>query len=120
MTPPVGINNKKYDSSCVAILMINKYFMSMPLYRQENLQKYLGVPIPSSTQWELMAEHETTLGKLYNAFIYDAAQAKGISFDDTKAVVLEQIAVNKVVKNKKEKKGCYTTGFVSAHDDHLS
>ena len=100
--------------------MINKYFMSMPLYRQENLQKYLGIPMPSSTQWELMAEHKETLGKLYNAFLYDAAQAKGISFDDTKAVILEQLANNKIAESKSDKKACYTSGFVSAHEDHLS
>ncbi|MDA7949810.1 MAG: IS66 family transposase, partial [Hyphomicrobiaceae bacterium] len=117
---PAGVGDKKYDTSFVAMLMINKYFMSVPFYRQENLQRYLGIPLPSSTQWELMAGSEKTLAKLYDAFIDDAAQAKGISFDDTKARVLEQIATDKKAAHKKDKKACYTTGFVSAHDDHLS
>lgn len=117
---PKGVGDKKYDTSFVAMLMINKYFMSVPLYRQENLQRYLGIPLPSSTQWELMAAYEKTLAQLYDAFIDDAAQAKGISFDDTKARILEQIAANKASTHRKDKKACYTTGFVSAHEDHLS
>ena len=71
--------------------------MSIPLYRQENLQSYLGVPLPASTQWELMAEQEDVLKALYHAFEYDGAQARGISIDDTKARILEQIAKNSVL-----------------------
>ena len=51
---PEGISNKKYDENFVAMLMINKYFISVPFYRQDRLQNYLGVPLPSSTQWDLM------------------------------------------------------------------
>jgi transposase len=32
--------------------MINKYFMSVPLYRQDRLQNHLGIPLPASTQWD--------------------------------------------------------------------
>lgn len=117
---PEGVSDKKYDEACIAMLMINKYFMSMPLFRQENLQRYLGVPLSDSTQWELIASYSDMLETLYDAFLYDAAQAKGISFDDTKATVLEQLATNKAAAHKGEKKACYTTGFVSAHDNHLS
>jgi transposase len=100
--------------------MIHKYFMSVPLYRQETLQDYLGVPLPSSTQWELMAAQEDVLKSLYHAFEYDAAQGKGIAIDDTKARILEQMAKNKKAKKKKDKASCYTTGIVSAHDDHMT
>ena len=40
---PKGVSDKKYDANFVAILMINKYFMSVPLYRQDRLQNHLGV-----------------------------------------------------------------------------
>ncbi len=117
---PEGISPHKYDESCVALLMINRYFMSVPMYRQAGLQAYLGVPMPSSTQWDLFRRHESMLEALYEAFLYDAAQAKGIGIDDTRAVVLEQLAHNQQAVDNKLKKACYTTGFVSAHDDHLS
>ena len=117
---PEGVEDTKYTNSLIAMLMIHKYFMSVPLYRQEVLQNYLGVPLPASTQWDLMAAHEDVLKKLYHAFEYDAAQGKGLSIDDTKARILEQIAKNKVAEKKSDKAGCYTTGIVSVHDDHMS
>jgi transposase len=117
---PEGVEDVKYTTSLIAMLMINKYFMSIPLYRQENLQSYLGVPLPASTQWELMAQHEDVLKVLYHAFEYDGAQARGISIDDTKARILEQIAKNKKAQKKSDKASCFTTGIVCAHDDHMS
>ena len=117
---PEGVEEVKYTMSFIAMLMINKYFMSVPLYRQETLQNYLGVPLPASTQWELMAEQEDVLEALYHAFEQDAANGKGIAIDDTKAKILEQIAMNKKVEKKSDKKSCYTTGIVNVHDDHMS
>lgn len=117
---PEGVEEVKYTTSLIAMLMIHKYFMSVPLYRQETLQNYLGVPLPASTQWELMAAQEEVLSALYRAFEYDAAQGKGISIDDTKARILEQIAHNKKAQKKADKASCYTTGIVSAHEDHIS
>jgi transposase len=117
---PDGIEDVKYTVSLIAMLMIHKYFMSVPLYRQEQLQSYLGVPLPASTQWELMASQGDVLEALYHAFEYDAAQGKGIAIDDTKARILEQMAKNKKAEKKKDKASCYTTGIVSAHDDHMT
>lgn len=117
---PEGVEDVKYTTSLIAMLMIHKYFMSVPLYRQATLQHYLGVPLPASTQWELMAAQEEVLSALYQAFEYDAAQGRGISIDDTKARILEQIAHNKKAEKKADKASCYTTGIVSAHEDHMS
>jgi transposase len=117
---PEGVEDVKYTIALIAMLMIHKYFMSVPLYRQETLQNYLGVPLPASTQWELMAAQEEVLEALYHAFERDAAQGKGISIDDTKARILEQIAKNKKAQKKADKTSCYTTGIVSAHEDHMS
>jgi hypothetical protein len=117
---PDGVEEVKYTVSLIVMLMIHKYFMSMPLYRQETLQHYLGVPMPASTQWELMAAQKDVLEALYKAFEYDAAQGKGIAIDDTSAKILEQIARNKKADKKADKASCYTTGIVSVHDDHMS
>lgn len=117
---PAEVEDVKYTNSLIVMLMINKYFMSIPLYRQETLQDYLGVPLPASTQWELMANQEEVLQVLYHAFEKDAAQGRGIAIDDTKARILEQIAKNKKAQKKEEKASCYTTGIVSAHEDHMT
>lgn len=115
---PKEVGDKKYDNTFISMLMLNKYFMSIPYYRQENLQRALGIPLPASTQSELISEQRDVLKALYDAFCFDAAQAKGFSIDDTSAKVLEQIQKSK--KDKKETKACFTTGIVSVHDDHLS
>ena len=66
---PDGVSEKKYDNQFVAMLMINKYFMSMPLFRQDRLQNYLGMPLPASTQWDLMVAHEPMLKKTTPGFL---------------------------------------------------
>lgn len=117
---PEGVERVKYTDSLIAMLMIHKYFMSVPLYRQQRLQNYLGVPLPASVQWTLMADQELVLEALYHAFEKDAANGKGIAIDDTKARIMEQMVSNKQAANPSDKRGCYTTGIVSVHDDHMS
>lgn len=116
---PSGVSEKKYDANFVAMLMINKYFMSMPLYRQDRLQNHLGIPLPASTQWELMAEHKSMLKALYGALQQDAANGRALCYDDTSAKVLDEIkAQKKATKGEKNKHTCFTTGIVSLHEDH--
>jgi len=117
---PSDAGDKKYDDKFITLLMLNKYFMSIPFYRQENLQRCLGIPLASSTQYELIDAQREVLEALYGAFRFDAAQGKGFSIDDTSAKILEQIAKSKRTDDKKESKTCFTTGIVSAHEDHLN
>lgn len=118
---PEGVRDKKYDENFVAMLMINKYFISVPFYRQDRLQKHLGIPLPSSTQWDLMYEHNKMLKALYDALWIDAANGIGISYDDTSVKILSEIqAKKKAEKGEKKKHNCFTTGIVSAHEDHMT
>ena len=116
---PSGVGDKKYDASFVAMLMINKYFMSIPLYRQDRLQKYLGIPLPASTQWDLMAAHKDMLKALYKAFCQDAANGLALCYDDTAVKIQSEIkAARNAEKGQKSKHNCFTTGVVSIHEDH--
>lgn len=116
---PDGVSDKKYDENFVAMLMINKYFISVPFYRQDRLQNYLGLPLPSSTQWDLMYEHKAMLKALYGALLVDAANGIGISYDDTSVKILSEIQAKKrAEKGEKKKHNCFTTGVVSAYEDH--
>jgi hypothetical protein len=118
---PTGVCDKKYDATFVAMLMINKYFMSVPLYRQDRLQNHLGIPLPASTQWDLMSAHEPMLKALYGAITQDAANGIALCYDDTSVKIMSEIKAAKTAK-KGEKKDhtCYTTGIVSLHEDHRS
>ena len=116
---PEGVSDQKYDAGFVSMLMINKYFMAMPLYRQDKLQAYLGMPLPDSTQWDLMFAHQDMLKALYQAFLQDAANGLAICYDDTSVKILEEIQAKKAAeKGQKNKHNTFTTGLVSIHEDH--
>ena len=116
---PPGVGDKKYDASFVAMLMINKYFMSIPLYRQDRLQKHLGIPLPASTQWDLMAAHKLMLKALYEALYQDAANGLALCYDDTSVRIQSEIkAARNAEAGQKSKHNCFTTGIVSIHENH--
>jgi hypothetical protein len=116
---PEGVSDKKYDANFIAMLMINKYFMSVPLYRQDRLQNYLGIPLPASTQWDLMAAHEPMLKVLYQALSQDAANGLALCYDDTSVKIMSEIkAAKAAAKGEKSQHTCFTTGIVSLHEEH--
>lgn len=116
---PEGVSDKKYDANFIAMLMINKYFMSVPLYRQDRLQNHLGIPLPASTQWDLMVAHEPMLKALYGAIMQDAANGVALCYDDTSVKIMSEIKAAKLApKGDKSKHTCFTTGVVSLHEDH--
>ena len=116
---PQGVSNKKYDANFIAMLMINKYFMSVPLYRQDRLQSHLGIPLPASTQWDLMVAHEPMLKALYGAITQDAANGLALCYDDTSVKIMSEIKAKKLAqKGDKSQHTCFTTGVVSLHEDH--
>lgn len=116
---PAGVSDKKYDANFIAMLMINKYFMSVPLYRQDRLQNYLGIPLPASTQWDLMVAFRPMLEALYRAFSQDAANGVALCFDDTSVKIMSEIKAAKLAqKGDRSQHTCYTTGIVSLHEDH--
>lgn len=118
---PTGVSDKKYDATFIAMLMINKYFMSVPLYRQDKLQNYLGIPLPASTQWDLMVKHEPMLKALYKALALDAANGLALCYDDTSVKIMSEIKAAKLAqKGDKSQHTCFTTGIVSLHEDHRS
>ena len=118
---PIGVGDKKYDANFIAMLMINKYFMSVPLYRQDRLQNHLGIPLPASTQWDLMVAHEPMLKALYKALARDSAYGLALCYDDTSVKIMSEIKAAKLAeKGKKSQHTCFTTGIVSLHEDHRS
>jgi hypothetical protein len=116
---PEGVSDKKYDANFVAMLMINKYFMSVPLYRQDRLQNHLGIPLPASTQWDLMVAHEPMLKVLHEAIAQDAANGLALCYDDTSVKIMSEIKAAKLAEiGNKSQHTCFTTGIVSLHEDH--
>ena len=53
---PEGIGPEKYDETTAAMIALLKYGSGMPFYRLEKLESLLGIPLPTSTQWEIVEE----------------------------------------------------------------
>ena len=86
--PPAGIGEEKYDETAIVMLAKLKYEMAMPLYRIAKLMKCLGIPMPPSTQWDLLAAAFNRLMPLFQALMYAAAQGHLMHNDDTDAKIL--------------------------------
>ena len=96
------IPQKKYDARFKYLLLINKYFTAVPFYRQEALQDFLVIPMPASTQWDIVKSTVPILKPVYAALFQELANSKGFYVDDTHAKILEQLAANKKATKKKE------------------
>jgi transposase len=86
----------------------------MPCYRLEKLQESVGVPVPASTQWEILDEAEESVRPVYEALICKAAQGDILHNDDTTAKIL---ALLNQQNEESKRKGIFTTGIVSLKGD---
>ena len=106
---PKEAGEKKYDETAGAIIGLLKYGSGFPFYRFEKLQASLGVPVPASTQWEIVEEVAHQIYPVFEELKREAAQGEVIHNDDTTMKILE------MMKNSKEqkRKGIFTTGIIS-------
>ncbi|HYX08271.1 MAG TPA: IS66 family transposase [Bacteroidales bacterium] len=112
---PEHTNNSKYDESVAAMIAVLKYGAGFPFYRIDTLQDNFGVPLPDSTQWEILEDKAATPLLIYDVLTTLAAQGKVIHNDDTKMKVLSLIKENKQDPDRK-RKGIFTSGFISRTD----
>ena len=109
---PEGAGQEKYDETVSAAVAVMKYGAGVPFARLERLQKHLGVPLPTSNQWELVDDAADLLDPVLGQLMNDAAQGDVIHQDDTTMKILNRPDLV-VDKKGKERKGVYTTGIVS-------
>jgi transposase len=133
--PPTGVGTKKYDEAAAAMLAVLRYGRGFPFYRLEGLQNNLGIPLPASTQFEILEETSEVLAPVYEEFIRQAAQGEVMYNDDTGVKILELIKENeekqkgkappdreagggegKATKSDAERTGMHTTGVVSTRE----
>ena len=108
---PEGLGDEKYDAASGAMIALLKYGSGVPFYRLESLQESLEVPLPASTQWEIVEEVADKISPVYRQLIGCAAQGDIIYNDDTVAKILNQL---NIADDKREKrKGMFTSGFAS-------
>ena len=110
---PEGVGEEKYDAPSGAVIAVLKYGTGMPFNRLENLQQNLGIPLPASTQFEIVAQVADTVEPVFTELIRTAAQGDVVHNDDTTMKVLELMREKDPVR-----KGMFTTGILSTAADH--
>ncbi len=116
--PPDGVGDEKYDSSSRAMIGLLKYGSGLPFNRLEGLEGHLGVPLPASTQWDLVKEAAGDLGPAYEELIRVAAQGELLHNDDTSMRVLSLMKENTALRQSGAAKsgartGIFVTGILS-------
>ncbi len=87
--PPAEVGAKKYDASAVSIIAMLRYGLGFPWNRLDRLQKDLEIPLPASTQWEIVSAGAPNVKPVYEELIRQAAQGQVLHNDDTNVRILE-------------------------------
>lgn len=110
---PAGIGEEKYDATVTAMLAVLKYGSGMPRNRLAGLQGRLGIPLPHSTQWELLKKSADNLEPVLNEMIRQSAQGEVLHNDDTSMRIL---GIERP-EDKSTRTGIFTSAIVSTSHD---
>ena len=117
---PEGVGEAKYDETATAMTGMLKYGAGVPFNRLENLQAGMGVPLPATTQWELVREGAGLLAPAHEELINQAAQGEVLHNDDTTMKVLsltaEQRASAAADDETDGRTGVFTSGIVATRE----
>ena len=100
---PQDVGADKYDLTVASMIGLLKYGTGMPFNRVAGLQGSLGIPLPASTQWKVVAEAAPSLRPAHEELIRQAAQGDLVSNDDTANRILERMG--KRLEKAEAKKG---------------
>lgn len=115
--PPELIKQDKYDAYFKAQLVLLKYYVGVPFYRQENFQRLLNFPLSDATQWDLCEQVSGSCIPVFNVLKTLAANGELIHNDDT---WLKILSVIKKIKDGSagKRSGMYTTSILSYYKDY--
>jgi hypothetical protein len=108
---PKKAGTEKYDETAAAMIALLKYGSGLPFNRLEGLQGSLGIPLPASTQWDIVERTADRIYPVYNEFIRQAAQGDVFYNDDTTMKILALMKSDD--DNESSRKGMFTTGILS-------
>jgi transposase len=125
--PPEGVGSAKYNATAGSMIALLKYGSGLPFNRLEGLQGNLGIPLPASTQWDIVDAQAKHSEPVYAELIRQAAQGDVVYNDDTTTKILELMgkrAQQKALADEpvegvgpeKPRKGMFTSGVVSTTD----
>lgn len=123
---PEGTGSEKYDASVGVTIGLLKYGSGLPFNRLEGLQRSLGIPLPASTQWDIVEKTADILRPVYKELIREAAQGEVVYNDDTTAKILSLMKENEAARavvaeerndpKERDRTGIFTSGIVSTRE----
>jgi hypothetical protein len=113
---PEASGKDKYDETAGAMVALLKYGTGLPFHRMEKLHESLGVPLPASTQWEIVEKTADKIHPVYSELVREAAQGQLLHSDDTTMKIL---AYDKkpTGENETTGTGSFTTGVLAVRDE---
>ena len=80
---PDGTFENKYDERAASMIALLKYGSGLPFNRLCGLQRSLGIPLPPSTQWDIVNELASRLEPGLRELLRQAPQRKVMHNDAT-------------------------------------
>ena len=113
---PDQAGNEKYHPTAVSMIAILRYGGGFPMTRLEKLEQSLGIPLPSSIQWELVCARAAQIKPVFDELIRQAAQGSVLHNDDTSMTVLSLRQQIQDEADEPGRTGIFTSGIVSTRD----
>jgi transposase len=114
---PAGVGEEKYDATAVSMVAVLRYGSGLPLNRIAGLQESVGVPMPASTQWDLVSQAAPRMAPVHEELQRFAAQGELLHNDDTPMVILAFLKEERERlergEDPSERTGIFTTGIVA-------
>jgi transposase len=126
--PPASAGDEKHDATVGSMIALLKYGAGMPFHRAEKLQESLGIPLPASTQWDIVEAQAERAEPVFDELIRQAAQGDVVHNDDTTIKILELMgerakqealaedAAEGTENKLTQRSGTFTSGIVSTRE----
>ena len=122
---PEEAATEKYGATAVSMIALLKYGSGLPFNRLQRLQGSLEIPLPASTQWDVLAAASARFDPVYQELIRQAAQGDVLYNDDTSVKILELMGGYEQTAAEEKRFGkrtsLFTSGVVSTrHDQRIA
>jgi transposase len=124
---PEEAGSRKYDATAGSMIGLLKYGSGLPFNRLEGLQGHLEIPLPASTQWDIVQAVAANLAPAFAELIRQGAQGDVLHNDDTTVKILELMGQgrSKILAGTEgegtdadRRTGLFTSGVVALRDGH--
>lgn len=116
---PPEAQGPKFHETAVAMIALCRYGVGVPHNRLARMQRYMKLPVPASTQWEVIRDNAAAFEPVFAELERHAAQGELLHADDTHARILAFMGERRaeLLRNGElpspDRVGLFTTGVVA-------